>query len=245
MTEQEQNSLSLVRAAAERGVPEAQALYGQMLLDGKLVDRAPAAALQWFERAARRGNVMAINMVGRCLDQGWGVARSPRLAMKWFRKAADMGLDWGMYNLATLLTLGEDGVPKDRATALQLFRRAAEMGHVKSINIIGGFYEDGWEVEQSREKAREFYQMAAKGGDFRGMFNYARMLVGEGDVMGALYWLKQVEETATPAFMQKMRGYLLESRVQALRDFAATIEEVHVAAAMSAVSEPTAAGATV
>jgi len=245
MTEEEQNTLSLVRAAAERGVPEAQALYGQMLLDGKLVDRTPAAALQWFERAARQGNAMAINMVGRCLDQGWGVARSPRLAMRWFQKAADMGLDWGMYNLATLLALGEDGVPKDRVMALQLYRRAAEMGHVKSINIIGGFYEDGWEVEQSRERAREFYQQAAKGGDFRGKFNYARMLVEEGDLMGALYWLKQVEETATPAFMQKMRKYLLESPVQGLQEFGATIEEVDVPAAMSATSEPTAAGAKV
>jgi len=39
MTEQEQESLDLVRAAAERGVPEAQAMYGQILLDGKLVER--------------------------------------------------------------------------------------------------------------------------------------------------------------------------------------------------------------
>lgn len=245
MTEQKQNSLDLVRAAAERGVREAQSMYGQMLLDGKLVKQNQAYALHWFERAAAAGDVMAINMVGRCIDQGWGVARSPRLAMKWFRKAADLGSEWGMYNLATLLTLGEDGVPKDRTMALQLFRQAAEMGHVKSINIIGGFYEDGWEVEQSREKARECYQTAAKGGDFRGKFNYARMLVEEGDVLGALYWLKQVPETATPAFLQKMRDFLMKSPVSALREFAGTIDVDSQHAVVSAMSEPTAAGATV
>lgn len=243
MTEQDTNSLSLVRAAAERGVPEAQALYGQMLLDGRLVERAPSAALHWFERAARRGNVMAINMVGRCIDQGWGVARSPRLAMKWFRKAAEMGLDWGMYNLATLLVLGEGDVPVDRTAALHWLRKAAEMGHVKSMNLLGGFYEDGWEVAQDREKAREFYQMSARGGDFRGKFNYARMLLEEGDVLGALYWLKQVPETATPAFLQKMRDFLMQSAVPALREFAGTMDVDSQHAVVSAMSEPTAAGA--
>jgi TPR repeat protein len=225
MTETEANSLSLVRAAAERGVPEAQALYGQMLLDGKLVERAPSAALHWFERAARRGNVMAINMVGRCIDQGWGVARSPRLAMKWFRKAAEMGLDWGMYNLATLLVLGEGGVPEDRTEALHWLRRAVELGHVKSMNLLGGFYEDGWEVRQDRNAACEYYRMAAIGGDFRGQFNYARMLSEEGDIMGALHWLKRVPETATPAFLVKTRTFLLESPIPALREFALTMVE--------------------
>ena len=181
MTEEEQNTLSLVRAAAERGVPEAQALYGQMLLDGRLVERSPAAALHWFERAALGGDVMAINMVGRCLDQGWGVARSPRMAMKWFRKAAERGLDWGMYNLATLLVLGEHGVPKDRGEALYWLRKAVELGHVKSMNLLGGFYEDGWEVQQDRATARAYYRDAAVGGDFRGQFNYARLLAEEGD----------------------------------------------------------------
>ena len=225
MTEQEQKTLSLVRAAAERGVPEAQALYGQMLLDGRLVERSPAAALHWFERAAVGGDVMAINMVGRCLDQGWGVARSPRMAMKWFRKAAERGLDWGMYNLATLLVLGEHGVPKDRGEALYWLRKAVELGHVKSMNLLGGFYEDGWEVQQDRAMARAYYRDAAVGGDFRGQFNYARLLAEEGDLVGALHWLKLVPETATPAFLVKMKAFLVESPVSALREFAATLPD--------------------
>ena len=225
MTEEEQKTLSLVRAAAERGVPEAQALYGQMLLDGRLVERSPAAALAWFERAGVGGDVMAINMVGRCLDQGWGVARSPRLAMKWFRKAAERGLDWGMYNLATLLVLGEHGVPKDRGEAMYWLRKAVELGHVKSMNLLGGFYEDGWEVQQDRATARAYYRDAAVGGDFRGQFNYARLLAEEGDAVGALHWLKLVPETATPAFLVKMKAFLVESPVSALREFAAALPD--------------------
>ena len=217
-----QDDLNLVRAAAERGVCEAQLIYGQMLLDGVLLPRNATAALHWFERAARGGSVMAMNMVGRCLDQGWGVVASPALAAPWFRKSAEMGLDWGMYNLATLLTLGS-GVPEDKVEALHWYRKAAALGHVKSVNILGGFYEDGWVVAKDMTVAREHYLRAAEGGDFRGQFNHARMLATAGDVAGALVWLRKVPETATPAFLAKMKLFFAQWPVPALRDFAADL----------------------
>lgn len=219
-----QADLELVRAAAERGVPQAQAMYGQLLLDGKLVSQNAAAALHWFERAAKGGDVMAMNMVGRCLDQGWGVAPSAALAAPWFRKAAEKGLDWGMYNLATLLTQGS-GVPEDKVEALHWFRKAAALNHVKSINILGGFYEDGWVVKKDMAIAREHYLRAAEGGDFRGQFNHARMLITDGDIAGAIQWLSKVPETATPAFIAKMKHFLLQWPVPALHAFANTLPE--------------------
>lgn len=211
--------VELVRAAAQRGVCEAQALYAQMLLDGKLVPADLAYAFHLFERAALGGHLESINMVGRCLDQGWGVAASPSLAERWFRKAAERGSDWGMYNLATLLILGR-GVKEDRLHALHWLREAAALGHAKSINLLGGFYEDGWEVVQDMARARECYRISAVRGDFRGQFNYARMLAAAGDIGGALYWLKQVPATATPAFIGKMKAFLAESTIAALRNFA-------------------------
>lgn len=225
MQQPDQNSLDLVRAAALRGVHQAQTLYGQMLLDGKQVERNPTAALHWFERAAKGGNVMAINMVGRCLDQGWGVARSAVLAERWFRKAAELGLDWGMYNLATLLTLGEDGVPQDKSQAFFWLRKAADLGHVKSMNLLGGFYEDGWVVRPDRAIARDYYRKAAIGGDFRGQFNYARFLLHEGDLLGALHWLRQVPGTATPAFLGKMKEFLAAFSHPEIREFAVNLAE--------------------
>lgn len=220
MTDQEQKSLELVRAAAERGVREAQAMYGQMLLDGRLLPRNATYALHWFERAAVAGDLMAINMVGRCLDQGWGVAASPQLAAPWFRKAAERGLDWGMYNLATLLALGR-GVPEDKVEALHWFRKAAEMGHAKSINLVGSFYEDGWVVKKDMAAARDHYLRSAIAGDFRGQFNLARFLIDEGAIDEALGWLSKVPETATPAFLQKMKHFLFACSSPAIRSFAA------------------------
>lgn len=222
MEEANGNTLEFVRAAAHRGVCEAQAIYGQMLLDGKLVPRNATAALHWFERSARGGNVMAINMVGRCLDQGWGVVASPQLAAPWFRKAAEKGLDWGMYNLATLLTLGS-GVTADKVEALYWFREAAKQNHAKSINLLGSFYEDGWEVQQDLSAARELYRRAAQAGDFRGQFNYARLLMQDGHVGVALGWLQKVPQTATPAFLLKMKRFLQAFPAPEIQTFASNL----------------------
>lgn len=219
----DRNSLDLVLAAAYRGVHEAQAIYGQMLLDGKLVDRSPVAALHWFERAARSGDSMAMNMVGRCLDQGWGTPPNQPLAEKWFRKAAERGSDWGMYNLATLLLLHGEEEGQNQVEAFYWLRKAADLGHAKSMNLLGGFYEDGWAVKQDLATARQYYRDAALGGDFRGQFNYARFLAKEGDLLGTLHWLKQVPNSATPAFMRKMKLVLAESHFPVLRDFAQSL----------------------
>ena len=111
---------AFIRIAAEAGVADAQALYGQLLLDGDGVPQDQQDAVRWFDRAARQGHVMAMNMMGRCYDLGWGVAIDKVRASQWFKAASDRGLEWGMYNYATALTLGA-GVPEDRPAALALF----------------------------------------------------------------------------------------------------------------------------
>jgi len=126
-----------------------------------------------------------------------------------------------MYNLATLLLLGKDGVPLDREQAYQWLCKSVSLGHYKSMNLLGGFYEDGWVVPADLDRAKHYYHDAAIGGDFRGQFNYARMLIDEGDILGALHWLQKLPQTATPAFLLKARSFLSQSEQHfALREFA-------------------------
>ncbi|WP_441460365.1 tetratricopeptide repeat protein, partial [Burkholderia thailandensis] len=188
------------------------------------VARDAAAALGWFKHAARADHPMAMNMLGRCYEFGWGTAASAAVAAYWYREAARAGLDWGMYNYATMLALG-NGVDEDRAAALAWFEKAAALGHAKSINLIGGFYEDGWVVAADRDAAFDCYRRAAAAGDFRGQFNYARLLGERGRVAEALEWLARVPRTATPAFVAKMRAYLAASPIDAFRAIAARQEE--------------------
>lgn len=207
---------ALVRAGAEAGLAEAQAVYGQMLLDGAGVAADPRAAFGWFTKAAAQHHVMALNMVGRCYDLGWGTAPDKARAAECYRIAAGQGLDWAMYNYATLLALG-DGVPEDKAAALDWLRKAAALdaglAGAKAINFVGSFHEDGWVVTRDMAVAADCYARAAEGGDFRGQFNQARMLGEAGRIDDALIWLGRIGETATPAFVEKAATWLAASRI--------------------------------
>lgn len=150
---------------------------------------------------------MALNMLGQCHAHGWGVAGNPLMAAYWFRLAARGGLDWGMYNYATALALGQ-GVEQDRRAALDWFRQAAALGHAKSMNMIGGFHEDGWVVDRDLAAAEHHYREAAERGDFRGQFNTARLLIAKGRTEEALPWLRKVPLSATPPFLQKAAAWL-------------------------------------
>jgi TPR repeat protein len=194
-------------------VAEAQAVLGQMLLDAGDARQG----FGWFNKAAAQGHLMALNMVGRCYDLGWGTPVNKVRAAECFRICAERGLDWGMYNYATALTLGE-GLTEDKAAALAWFQKAAAMGNAKAINYVGSFHEDGWVVERDLAKAAGFYAQAAEGGDFRGAFNHARMLLEEGRIEEARTWLARCRETATPAFVQKARGWLKASRWSQLEE---------------------------
>ena len=205
---------------AEQGDAEAQALYGQVLLDGNGVAKDAVAGFAWFNRAAAQGHLMALNMVGRCYDLGWGVAVDKARAADCYCIAAERGLDWAMYNYATLLALGH-GVAENKEAALAWFEKAAKLGPsligAKAINFVGSFHEDGWVVARNLTRAARFYERAAEGGDFRGMFNHARMLADKGRSEEALKWIERAGEHANPAFAAKAAAYLDSSPVRAFR----------------------------
>jgi TPR repeat protein len=210
------DAASLLAAGARAGLPEAQALYAQILLDGRGVAADPSAALRWFGAAARAGHVMAINMVGRCYEKGWGVAADPVVAARWYQAAAEAGLDWGMYNHASALGLGA-GVAKDEDAALAWFGKAAALGHAKSINVVGAFHEEGRLIPRDLAQAADCYARAAEGGDFRGQFNHARMLADAGDVDGAIFWVRTADQSCTPAFRARMQAWLAGASMAGLR----------------------------
>ena len=218
---------AFLREAAEAGVAEAQALYGQLLLDGDGIGRDAAAAVAMFGRAARQGHVMAINMLGRCHDLGWGVAVDKVRAAEYYGIAVAGGLDWAMYNLATLLALGE-GVAQDRPRALALLRRAVGLtGNAKALNFVGSFHEDGWVVPRDLDEAAHCYAVAAKGGDFRAMFNHARMLLAAGDLARAAAWIERAGTAANPRFRTKARDWLIGHGHPALADRLAIASHYH------------------
>jgi len=196
-----------VREAAEAGSAEAQALFGQLLLDGNGVSQDAQGALGWFTRAAAQHHPMALNMVGRCYDLGWGTRPDKARATECYRIAAGQGLPEAMYNYATLLALGE-GVAEDKPAALAWLEKAAALGFAKAMNFVGSFAEDGWAGPRDMAKAAACYAHAAEGGDFRGCFNHARMLGEAGDVDGAVHWIGEAARLGHDRFRGQLRDWL-------------------------------------
>jgi TPR repeat protein len=199
-----------ILAAAADNVLEAQALLGQILLDGKGIEQDPRLALTWFEIAARRGHLMARNMLGRCHEHGWGCCADPAKAAVHYEIAAKAGLDWSLYNLANLLATGR-GVEQNQQRALQCYRRAAHMGHAKSMNLLGRYLEDGLVCPIDAAAAHEWYRRSSEAGDFRGQFSHATVLADQGRLGEAVSWLRVALENGNLNFLRVSRERLLSS----------------------------------
>jgi TPR repeat protein len=211
-----QEAARWVHAAARHGFKAAQVTWGQMLLDGRGVERDPASALHWFRRAADLGSLDGINMVGRCHELGWGVAVDHAEAIRWYRKAAAKGSDWGYYNLGSMLLYGE-GIERNRAEALRCYMQAAQQGHVKAMGMVGRFHEEGWEVAPNPARAMHWYRRAAEGGDFWGQYHLARHLADR-NPDAAVAWLRQAIEGGTHNFLRSVARMLLDHRLHTFQE---------------------------
>ncbi|WP_460118199.1 tetratricopeptide repeat protein [Pseudomonas sp. S2_C03] len=206
--------------AAREGVVEAQALLAQILLDGQGIAQDQPLALRWFDIAAGRGHLMARNMLGRCHEHGWGCTANAAIAARHYRMAADAGLDWAMYNYANLLATGR-GVLEDQMQALRFYRQAAELGHAKSMNLLGRYLEEGRFCPVDLPAARDWYRRSAEGGDFRGQFSFAAVLADEGNVDGAVDWLRQALVGGNLNFLRVAAPALasaMDSRIRSMAD---------------------------
>jgi len=205
--------------AAKAGVLDAQAMLGQILLDGQGIEQDRPLALRWFEIAAKGGHLMARNMLGRCFEHGWGCAADATVAAGHYRQAAQAGLDWGLYNYANLLATGR-GVVQDHGLALACYRRAAGLGHAKSMNLLGRYLEEGRNCPVDLVAACEWYRLSAEGGDFRGQFSYAAVLAELGQIEQAVAWLRKALAGGNLNFLRVARKTLLDAAHPEIRALA-------------------------
>lgn len=206
--------------AAREGELEAQALLGQILLDGQGIAQDQPLAMRWFGIAAQQGHLMARNMLGRCHEHGWGCVADATAAARHYRIAAEAGLDWAMYNYANLLATGR-GVVEDQPQALGWYRRAAELGHAKSMNLLGRYLEDGLACAADPSAARAWYRRAAEAGDFRGQFSHATLLAQDGQVDEAVVWLEKALMAGNSNFLRVSSQTLLDApdpKIRAVAD---------------------------
>ena len=81
------------------------------------------------------------------------------------KKRVEIGDAKAIHNLGCHYSNGSYGLPQDRAKALELWHRAAELGSAKSYCNIGLAYYEGDGVERDEGKANHYWELAAMGGD--------------------------------------------------------------------------------
>jgi len=82
-------------------------------------------------------------------------------------------------NIGLYYVDGDHGYPQDYTKALEFFYRAAELGYALAYSNIGYCYEMGFGVEFDKNKAKNYYEKAAMGGDV-----YARHKLGNAELLG-------------------------------------------------------------
>lgn len=125
---------SAYRVAAEAGHRAAQFALAELLAKSAAeADRTQAA--EWFAKAHEAGHTAATNRLGELYRDGAGVARHEEKARRHFQLAAEHGNVKAMYNLAAMQDQGLGG-PRDTASALGWYARAADAGHEGAAEVV-------------------------------------------------------------------------------------------------------------
>lgn len=152
------------RAAAERGDPDGQLIYGLCLYFGSGVPEDHAAAFELFGKASASGDVQASFGLAQCYICGFGTEENASEALRWFRTAADRGLTPALTQLGVMYREGL-GVEEDPLFAYDCWRLAADQGDPEGQRLVGLAYAEGYGVEQDENRAREWLLDAAEAGD--------------------------------------------------------------------------------
>mmetsp|Transcript_60195 Transcript_60195/g.120758 ORF Transcript_60195/g.120758 Transcript_60195/m.120758 type:complete len:246 (-) Transcript_60195:222-959(-) len=103
---------------------------------------------------------------------GKGVKKNVVEGIRLLHSAANQDDADAQFNLGTYYFTGEL-LKQDTAAALKWFKKAAKLGHDKSISNLGMMYSQGKGVTQDFAEAARYYRRAAELGDAMAMSNLA------------------------------------------------------------------------
>lgn len=182
----QQAPLSQLRAAAEAGTATAQYALGLRLTRGRGILQDYAQAARWFRLAADQNHTQAQIRLGQAYFEGLGVIQDIDQAQRWLQRAASTGAAQPLFALASLLESQAAAAVDPQVNlsqAADLYRRAADLGHMDSAVSLGVLYQNGSGVAQDLDLARQLYEAPAAAGHARALNNLGLLYVrGDGVV---------------------------------------------------------------
>lgn len=152
--------------AAEQDYVMAKIALGNMYIQGPPDLQNFDAAVNIFEDLAKNGNAMAELAIAFCYAQGKGVDADFDKAKEYLIRSAEQGFAPALTELGSIYCSGSPNLnmPQDFSRAIELYKKAAEQGFPMAQFMIGKMYENGWGVEKSNTKSKEWYKKAEKQG---------------------------------------------------------------------------------
>jgi TPR repeat protein/uncharacterized protein (UPF0335 family) len=180
------DSIDLLKRAAQQGHPLAMYNLALHYHDGLGVQRDYGQAAEWFAKAAESGLVSAMVEHALALSSGRGqpdAKQNPRRAVEWLQRAADAGSVRAKYELGWIYYKSgytddeSTRVNRDREQALLWFSRAAEGGDNDARVMVAQIMETGSGLPNPQpEIAEHYWRIAAHGGDAYAQVEFAERL---------------------------------------------------------------------
>lgn len=147
---------------------------------------------RFYEKEARSGDPHALYNLGICYEYGYGGEENADKALSLYLKCASMGYIRG-YFAAGNVYLDK----KEYVEAINCFKYAEDHGLLLASTALGDCYRLGSGVPPDEAKAAEYYEKAAKGGEFlaqQKLAGYYERTNGS----GAIYWLEKAASFLHP-----------------------------------------------
>jgi uncharacterized protein len=138
-----------------------------------------ATARKLLESEAEKGSGEAANAIGELMMGGQLGKATPLDAQKWFQKSADAGFPNGHMNLARLLSVGIEGLPKDLEKARFHLQAAADGGLPMAMTQLAMLVEKNIDLKSrdpNWKEPRDLYEKAAAAGDVDAAIQLTRFL---------------------------------------------------------------------
>lgn len=167
-------------AKATQGDSQSQMALARRYRNGDGVPQDYAEALRWAHPVADRGDANAQDFVGWMYFTGQGVKRSPEIAAGYFKAAAGKS-PTAAWNLGQCYFAAQ-GVDQDVPKALEVWKKAASMGHGRSASTAAMMYLSGEHVAPDPKEARKLAERAVELNDPSGYVLLGEMQFQAGDV---------------------------------------------------------------
>lgn len=157
--------LRLIQRAADAGSAEGEHRLALIYANGEAgIPRNDGRAAELFEKAAEKGHRRAQLNLGTLYFRGQGVPRDLIQARAWLEKAAADGDPYAHYALGRAMSESAPPAAADPARAADLFRRAAEKGHMLAALRYGMMLGEGVGIRKDVAAAQHWLAMAQRNG---------------------------------------------------------------------------------